>query len=85
MKGDQLERITSKNPLKTGDLVTVRLIITSKEDTEYVHLKDMRASCFEPVNVLSEYQYKDRLGYYMSTKDAATHSFLTESTKELMF
>ncbi|KQW97605.1 alpha-2-macroglobulin [Flavobacterium sp. Root420] len=81
MKGDQLERITSKNPLKTGDLVTVRLIITSKEDTEYVHLKDMRASCFEPVNVLSEYQYKDRLGYYMSTKDAATHFFFDRIDK----
>ena len=81
MKGDQLERLTSKNPLKTGDLVTVRLIITSKEDTEYVHLKDMRASCFEPVNVLSEYQYKDRLGYYMSTKDAATHFFFDRINK----
>ena len=81
MKGDQLERITSKNSLKTGDLVTVRLIITSKEDTEYVHLKDMRASCFEPVNVLSEYQYKDRLGYYMSTKDAATHFFFDRINK----
>jgi len=75
LKGDQLERITPKNPLKTGDLVTVRLIIKSKEDMEFVHLKDMRASCFEPVNVLSEYQYKDRLGYYRSTKDAATHFF----------
>jgi TonB-dependent SusC/RagA subfamily outer membrane receptor len=81
MKGDQLERITSKNPLKPGDLVTVRLIITSKEDTEYVHLKDMRASCFEPVNVLSEYQYKDRLGYYVSTKDAATHFFFDRIDK----
>ncbi|MFH7004445.1 alpha-2-macroglobulin family protein [Flavobacterium bizetiae] len=75
LKGDELERITNKNPLKTGDLVTVRLVITSKEDMEFVHLKDMRASCFEPVNVLSEYKYKDRLGYYMSTKDAATHFF----------
>ncbi|MBF4517702.1 hypothetical protein IRZ71_15155 [Flavobacterium sp. ANB] len=80
-KGDQLERITNKNPLKTGDLVTVRLIITSKEDMEFVHLKDMRASCFEPVNVLSEYQYKDRLGYYMSTKDAATHFFFDRINK----
>lgn len=35
----------------------------------------MRASCFEPVNVLSEYKYKDQLGFYMSTKDAATHFF----------
>ncbi len=81
LKGDQLQRITSKTPLKTGDLVTVRLIITAKEDSEYIHLKDMRASCFEPVNVLSEYQYKDRLGYYISTKDAATHFFFDQINK----
>jgi uncharacterized protein YfaS (alpha-2-macroglobulin family) len=81
LKGDQLERITTKNPLKTGDLVTVRLVIKSKEDMEFVHLKDMRASCFEPVNVLSEYKYKDRLGYYMSTKDAATHFFFDRIDK----
>lgn len=81
LKEDQLQRITSKNPLKTGDLVTVRLIIKSKEDMEFVHLKDMRASCFEPVNVLSEYQYKDGLGYYKSTKDAATHFFFDHINK----
>ncbi len=81
LKGNELQRITAKNSLKTGDLVTVRLIITSKEDTEYIHLKDMRASCFEPVNVLSEYKYSDRLGYYMSTKDAATHFFFDRINK----
>ena len=81
MKGDQLEKITSKNALKTGDLVTVRLIISSKEDMEFVHLKDLRASCFEPVNVLSQYQYKDGLGHYMSTKDAATHLFFDRIDK----
>ncbi|WP_163407852.1 alpha-2-macroglobulin family protein [Flavobacterium ajazii] len=81
LKGDELVKITSKNPLKIGDLITVRLIISAKEDTEYIHLKDMRASCFEPVNVLSEYQYKDQLGYYMSTKDAATHFFFSRINK----
>jgi TonB-dependent SusC/RagA subfamily outer membrane receptor len=81
IKGNQLEKITNNNSLKTGDLVTVRLIITAKEDMEFVHLKDMRASCFEPVNVLSQYQYKDRLGYYMSTKDAATHFFFDSINK----
>ncbi|MFB9107928.1 carboxypeptidase-like regulatory domain-containing protein [Flavobacterium gyeonganense] len=81
LKGNELEKITSKNPLKTGDLVTVRLIISAKEDTEYVHLKDMRASCFEPVNVLSEYKYNDGLGYYMSTKDAASHFFFDQINK----
>ncbi|OUL64325.1 carboxypeptidase-like regulatory domain-containing protein [Flavobacterium sp. AJR] len=79
--GDQLQKITTKSPLKIGDLITVRLIISSKEDMEFVHLKDMRASCFEPVNVLSEYKYKDRLGYYMSTKDAATHFFFDKVNK----
>ncbi|MDQ6471980.1 alpha-2-macroglobulin family protein [Flavobacterium sp. LHD-80] len=80
-KGDELQKITAQNTLQIGDLVTVRLIITSKEDTEYVHLKDMRASCFEPVDVLSEYKYKDRLGFYMSTKDAATHFFFDHINK----
>jgi hypothetical protein len=62
----------------------VRLIISTKEDMEFVHLKDMRASCFEPVDVLSSY-HKDNLGFYKSTKDAATHFFLTRLTKEPMF
>ena len=78
---NETQNINIKTPYKIGDLVTVILTITAKEDTEYVHLKDMRASCFEPVNVLSEYQYKDRLGYYMSTKDAATHFFFDRIDK----
>ena len=80
-KGDKLQRITSNNPLQLGDLVTVRLVISAKEDMEFVHLKDMRASCFEPVNVLSEFQYKGGLGFYMSTKDAATHFFFDSINK----
>ncbi|MEZ5024024.1 MAG: hypothetical protein R2728_12345 [Chitinophagales bacterium] len=42
---------------------------------EFVHMKDMRASGLEPINVLSQYKYQDGLGYYESTKDAATHFF----------
>ena len=38
-------------------------------------MKDMRASGFEPIDVLSRYHYQDGLGYYQSTKDAATHFF----------
>lgn len=80
-KGEELQKINANNPLKIGDLVTVRLIIVAKEDMEYVHLKDMRASCFEPTNVLSEYRWKDGLGFYMSTKDAATHFFFDKINK----
>jgi uncharacterized protein YfaS (alpha-2-macroglobulin family) len=74
-EGQLLEKINSKNTLKIGDLVTVRLVIETKEDMEYVHLKDMRASCFEPVDVLSKYEWMNSIGYYKSTKDAATHFF----------
>jgi TonB-dependent SusC/RagA subfamily outer membrane receptor len=80
-KGTVLQKITTNNPLKIGDLVTVRLIISTKEDMEFIHLKDMRASCFEPVDVLSNYQYKDNLGFYKSTKDAATHFFFDKINK----
>jgi TonB-dependent SusC/RagA subfamily outer membrane receptor len=80
-KGEILERINSNNLLKIGDLVTVRLVISAKEDMEFVHLKDMRASCFEPVDVLSAYQYKSGLGFYKSTKDAATHFFFDQINK----
>jgi len=67
--------VTEKSPLKVGDRVTIRLVLTIKKDMEYVHLKDMRAAAFEPVDVLSGYHYKDGLGYYQSTRDAATHFF----------
>jgi TonB-dependent SusC/RagA subfamily outer membrane receptor len=70
-----LEPITEKTPLKVGDMVTVRLVVTLTEDAEYVHLKDMHAAAFEPVDVLSGYHYKDGLGYYQSTRDAATNFF----------
>ncbi len=81
LKGEELQKITTKNSLKIGDLVTVRLVITSKEDMEFVHLKDMRASCFEPVDVLSSFEYKAGLGFYKSTKDAATHFFFDTINK----
>lgn len=80
-KGTSLEKITTAQPLKIGELVTVRLVISAKDDIEYVHLKDMRASCFEPVDVISGYQWRDRLGYYKSTRDAATHFFFDRISK----
>ncbi|MFD0964740.1 alpha-2-macroglobulin family protein [Pseudofulvibacter geojedonensis] len=61
--------------LKVGDLVKVRIELQVKDNFEFVHLKDMRASTFEPVDVLSGYKWQDGLGYYQSTKDVATHFF----------
>jgi len=64
------------NILKKGDLITVRMEIRCDRDMEYIHLKDMRAAGFEPVNVISRYKYQDGLGYYESTKDASTNFFI---------
>ncbi len=79
--GEKLTKITTTNPLKIGDLVTIRLIVVAKENIDYIHLKDMRASCFEPTSVLSDYHWENGLGYYQSTKDAATHFFFDQLNK----
>ncbi len=75
-EGPKLEKITDRTPLKVGDKVVVRVILKTDRAMEYVHLKDMRASAFEPVNVLSGYRWQAGLGYYESTRDAATHFFI---------
>jgi hypothetical protein len=54
--------------LKVGDKVTVRMILNTDRAMEFIHIKDMRAAGFEPVDVLSGYQWKNNLGYYQSTK-----------------
>ena len=74
-KGEQISEITTKTELKVGDLVRVRIELRSDRDMEFLHMKDMRAAGFEPINVISSYKYQDGLGYYQSTKDAATHFF----------
>lgn len=79
--GTILKQITTETPLKLGDLVTVRLVVRTTSDMDYIHLKDMRASGFEPTNVLSEYKYQDGTAYYESTKDAATHFFFDSLKK----
>lgn len=74
--GEELVKITEKTPLKIGDKVSVRMMMNTDRDMEFIHLKDMRAAGFEPVNVLSGYQWKNNLGYYQTTKDASTNFYI---------
>ena len=76
-RGEQLQPITENNKLKVGDLVRVRMELRADRDYEYVHLKDMRASGFEPVSTVSGHRHKDGLWYYESVKDASTNFFIT--------
>ncbi|MDH7444796.1 alpha-2-macroglobulin family protein [Aquimarina sp. 2201CG14-23] len=73
--GEEITEITDNTSLQLGDLVRVRIELRSDRAMEFVHMKDMRASGLEPINVISQYKYQDGLGYYESTKDASTNFF----------
>ncbi|MEC4113778.1 alpha-2-macroglobulin family protein [Myroides pelagicus] len=76
-KGNVLQEITKDTPIRVGDIVTVRLEMEVRQDMDYVHLKDMRASGFEPTNVLSGYRWNDSFSYYEETRDASTNFFIS--------
>lgn len=73
--GEVITEIDENTQLELGDLVRVRIELRNDRPMEFVHLKDMRAAGFEPINVLSQYKWQDGLGYYESTKDASTNFF----------
>ncbi len=75
--GPVLKPLSKEEQLSVGDNVTVRMELRVDRDLEYVHIKDQRAACFEPINVISQYKYQDGLGYYESTKDASTNFFIS--------
>ena len=73
--------ILTKQPLKAGDKLVIRMLIHADRDLEYVHLKDTRAACLEPSDVLSGYRWQSGLGFYQSTKDASTNFFFDRIPK----
>ncbi|UFH55194.1 alpha-2-macroglobulin [Spirosoma sp. KNUC1025] len=75
--GPIITPVTSKTSLKPGDLIKVRLVLKTDRLMEYVHLKDGRASGFEPVAALSGYKFQNGLGYYESPRDASTDFFMS--------
>ncbi len=79
--GKELIKITDKTTLKVGDLITVRIELRCDRNMEFVHMKDMRASGVEPINVLSQYKSQDNLYYYEATKDASTNFFFDRLPK----
>ncbi|GAB4015669.1 alpha-2-macroglobulin family protein [Spirosoma koreense] len=74
--GPIISPVTASTSLKPGDLIKVRLVLKTDRVMEYVHLKDSRASGFEPVAALSGYKYQNGLGYYESPRDASTDFFI---------
>ncbi|MEM1336888.1 MAG: hypothetical protein AAGF96_04015 [Bacteroidota bacterium] len=81
LKGETLVPINEESELNLGDILSIRLEVSSKDNLEFVHLKDLRASGLEPIDVISKYKWQDGLGYYQSTKDVATHFFFDNLPK----
>jgi hypothetical protein len=73
--GPMLTPLNDKQGLKTGNKVVVRIVLRVDRDMEFVHMKDMRAATFEPVNFLSGYRYQGGLGYYEAPKDASMNFY----------
>jgi TonB-dependent SusC/RagA subfamily outer membrane receptor len=73
-KGESLVPL-EKETLHPGDLVRIRIELSADRPMEFLHMKDMRAAGFEPVDVLSGYKWQEGLGYYQSTRDASTNFF----------
>ncbi len=73
--GPQLIALEKARVLKPGDKLTIRIELRTDRAMDYVHLKDLRAAGLEPMETLSGYRFQGGLGYYQSTRDAATDFF----------
>ena len=65
----------ANQPLKVGDKINIRITVNTDQDMQYVHLKDLRAGCFEPTEQLSGNRWQELLLYYQETTDVATNFF----------
>lgn len=76
INGPILIPITDTTRLHVGDKIKVRIELKTDRQLEYVHMKDLRPACMEPSNTISGYKWQGGIGYYESTRDAATDFFI---------
>lgn len=65
-----------KQALKVGDKLTVKITFESKQDMEYVFVKDLRAAGFEPIEQISHYEHNDQMSYYQTNTDTDMEFFI---------
>lgn len=79
--GTVLDSITANKPVHIGDKITVRMVIKSDRDLEFVQIKDLRAPTFEPVDYREQYVWCGGLSYYTCPRDASTNFFISYMPK----
>jgi alpha-2-macroglobulin len=61
--------------VNVGDEIEIHLDMRAKSPCDYIHLRDPRASGFEPENQTSTYRYQTGLSYFEEVRDSATNFF----------
>lgn len=67
--------------LAAGMKVTVKLVIRTGRNLNYVTIRDNRAACFEPVNQLPAPVWQDGVCFYTENRDAVTNIFVDTMPK----
>ena len=79
--GNAAEPVTDANPVRLGERITVRLVVTSDRDLEYVQLMDPRAAAFEPVNIHERNGSQKAVRWVESPRDASVCYFFSRFPK----
>ncbi len=66
-----IEKVT----LQKGEKVITRLVVKTDRNLTFVSLKDLRASCFEPLEQISTIKYREGTRFYQTTKDTSTQFY----------
>lgn len=78
-----MDRVLLKNDerIKSGEQVEVELIVTSKNEYEYLMLEDMKAAGFEALETNSGWVYEGSLSAYREFRDTKVNHYLTHLPK----
>lgn len=79
--GTKWEDFDPSQPLKVGDKVRIRHLITADRDMDFVRVSAQHPACFEPLRHLSGYQNMGGRGCYLSIHDSHFDMFFDWFTR----
>lgn len=72
----QLVPVTDNDPARVGEHLTIRMVLRSTQDLEFVHVYDRRSAALEPLNFREQYRYIGNVYCYEVPHDASTSFFI---------
>lgn len=77
----QWRELAEGEPLRVGDKVRLRHIVTSDRDMDFVQIRSQYAACLEPLRQTSGYQWLGGRGCYLAMHDASADLFFDRFLK----